>query len=200
MEDGSAILLQILVRCIFGGACAAIAHSKGRNAWGWFFGGFFIACIGLVIIICLSNLKEIQELARVQEDTNRRLREQLRQEQMKLNALRAHTSARLDAHDEALNLNTRAAAPALMSSTPPQARLPGNPNPMPQPVTPLDDGTAWYFHDETAGQQGPMSIIGMRSAILGGKIKRETLVWYEGLADWAPASQQEKLARLFIHS
>src|SRR4051794_22604337 len=123
MDDGSAIIITILVRVVFGAACAAVAHSKGRSTVGWFIGGFFIACIGLVILLCLPNLKEVAEKERIQDDVNRRLREQLRQEQMKVEALRAHTAARLDAHDEALGVNTRAAAPALMSAAPPMARL-----------------------------------------------------------------------------
>lgn len=38
--------------------CPIIAHRKGRSAVGWFFGGFLLGGIGLIIISCLSNKKE----------------------------------------------------------------------------------------------------------------------------------------------
>jgi hypothetical protein len=201
MNDGSEIIIMILVRLVFGAACAAIAHSKGRSPVGWFFGGFFIACLGLIILLCLSNEKEKLEAARVQDDVNRRLREQLRQEQMKIEALRAHTAARLDAHDEALGLNTRAAAPALMSAAPPMARLSGgSPSPKVTARASVDDGTEWYYLDRDSQQQGPMSIIALRSGIVTGKVTPATLVWHEGLADWTPAHGMPKLSLFFATS
>lgn len=35
--------------------CPIIAHSKGRSAVGWFFGGLFLGGIGLIIVACLSD-------------------------------------------------------------------------------------------------------------------------------------------------
>jgi hypothetical protein len=197
MDDGGYFIIMILVRCVFGGVCAAIAQSKGRSAVGWFFAGFFIACIALIIILCLGNENERLERERVQDDTNRRLREQLRQEQMKVEALRAHTAARLDAHDEALGVNTRAAAPALMGAAPPIANLHGGSQALPSQHAPVDDGTEWYYVDGASSQQGPMSIIALRSAINQGRVNAETLVWHEGLAEWTRAASTAKLVPFF---
>ena len=195
MDDGSALLIRLIVMCVFGGACSAIAHSKGRNAVAWFFLGL-LGCIPLIIILCLSNENEVRETQRIQEDMNRRLREQLRQEQMKTEALRAHTAARLDAHDSALGMNTRSAAPALAGTAPPMLAG-GTPGGALPDATPVDDGTAWYYADAHSVQHGPMSIIGLRSAISSQQVTRDTLIWHEGLSEWTPASRLDKLARFF---
>jgi GYF domain 2 len=198
MQDGGELAIRLIFMCIFGAACAGVAHSKGRNPWGWFFVGFLITCVGLIIILCLPNLNEQKALMQVQEDTNRRLREQLRQEQMKVEALRAHTAARLDAHDEVLGINTRSAAPALAGGVAPP--MLGNESPsvlMPAALTPPDDGTAWYYADDHSQQHGPMSIVGLRGAITSNIVRRDTLIWHEGLTDWTPAGQLKKLAALF---
>jgi hypothetical protein len=197
MHDGSDLLIRLVIMCVFGGVCAAIANSKGRNPVGWFFVGLLLGCIGLIIILCLSNENEARENLRVQDDVNRRLREQLRQEQMKVEALRAHTAARLDAHDAALGVNTRSAAPALGGSAPPMLEGGGTPSLMPEPLTPADDGTAWYYADEQRNPHGPMSIIGLRTAITSRQVKQDTLIWHEGLAEWTPAAHLDKLARFF---
>lgn len=185
MEDGTYLIVSLVVRLVFGAVCAAVAISKGRSPVGWFFGGLFIAIIALIIVACLSNLREQMELARIQDNTNRRLREQLRQEQMRVEALRAHTVARLDAHDATLGVNTRSIAPAIGSLPPPTRTGPGQP----AGVTPPGDGTAWFFFDAACGKEGPMSIAGLRTEIMKGRVSRDTPVWHEGLADWTPAAQ-----------
>lgn len=196
MHDGSDLLIRLIIMCVFGGACAAIANSKGRSPVGWFFIGLLLGCIGLIIILCLSNENEVREKERIQEDMNRRLREQLRQEQMKIEALRAHTAARLDAHDSALGLNTRSAAPALAGTAPPMLAG-GTTGALPDASQPVDDGTAWYYADDHSVQHGPMSIIGLRGAITSQQVTRDTLIWHEGLSEWTPASRLDKLARFF---
>jgi hypothetical protein len=113
MGDGGELLVQLLIMAIFGGISAAIASSKGRNTVGWFFIGFFFGCIGLIIILCLSNLLEDQARWDAQAVEQRRLREQLRQEQLKNETFRQHTAARLDVHDRTLGIDTRESAPAL---------------------------------------------------------------------------------------
>ena len=64
---------------IFGVACSLIANSKGRSAVGWFFIGFFIQWIGLIIILVLSNEADRTRAISSQRADTRRLREQLRQ-------------------------------------------------------------------------------------------------------------------------
>ncbi|WP_038161549.1 DUF4339 domain-containing protein [Verrucomicrobium sp. BvORR106] len=193
--DGEAIIFGLVIRCIFGGICAAIASSKGRNPVGWFFIGFFIACIGLVIVLCLPNLHEQQEASRIQEDMNRRLREQLRQEQMKVDALRAHTAARLDAHDAALKMDTRATAPALLASSPPRPSLGGPPQYRPTALE--NNRPVWFYLDQSSSQQGPVTLARIKEEASIGAVHQETLVWREGMPDWAPAQQTPELQPLF---
>ena len=46
--------LGIIVTVVSMILCPIIAHNKGRNAFGWFFGGLFLGGIGLIIVSCLS--------------------------------------------------------------------------------------------------------------------------------------------------
>jgi GYF domain 2 len=96
-----------------GAVAAAIASSKGRSAAGWFFAGLFLDLIGIIIIAVLPNLKEQKAKEEQIERENRRLREQLIQEQIKTEAFRRHASARLDSHDAHLGVDTRSAVSAL---------------------------------------------------------------------------------------
>ncbi len=50
--------LGIIVTVVSMILCPIIAHSKGRSAVGWFFGGFLLGGIGLIIVSCLSNKNE----------------------------------------------------------------------------------------------------------------------------------------------
>lgn len=111
----------LLIGAFFGGICAGIASSKGRSTVGWFFGGFFMGYvifpfIGIVMIIlvsCLPNLKEKRNREDAQERENRRLREQLVQEQIKNEAFRQHAATRLDQHDVHIGVDTRQTVPVL---------------------------------------------------------------------------------------
>src|SRR5436190_8935887 len=113
MEEGAVLLIGLIVRAICGAIAAAIASSKGRSAVGWFFGGFFLVILGIIIVACLSNLNEKRRKEQAQERENRRLREQLVQEQIKNEAFRQHAAARLDQHDVHLGVDTRATVPAI---------------------------------------------------------------------------------------
>ena len=95
------------------------AHSKGRSPVGWFFVGFFVTCIGLIIVLCLSNLREEQARWAQADEERRRLREQLRQERLKNEVFQGHVRARLDVHDQALGVDTRQLeAPAAAAMVP----------------------------------------------------------------------------------
>ena len=99
--------VQLVIMFICGVIASLIAHTKGRSEIGWFFGGFFLGLIGVIIIAVLPNLKD-QKAKEVRiELENRRLREQLNQERLKIEAFRRHTTARLDLHDESLGIDTR---------------------------------------------------------------------------------------------
>lgn len=184
MGDGEQIIIQLVVGLVFGGIVAAIAHSKGRNVVGWFFLGFFVGCIALIIIICLSNLNEEQAKWSSNEIEQRRLREQLRQEQLKNEALRQHTVARLDLHDEKLGIDTRSAAPGL-SLGGPTLRIPPRPG-VPAAPAPGYPSENWYTNED-GEQQGPYTFALLSTRARQGTLSTETLVWAEGLPEWQPA-------------
>lgn len=51
----------------------------------------------------------------------------------------------------------------------------------------------WYY-GQNGVQKGPVSLEMMQQLIRGGHVKRDDLVWKEGMANWAPASA---IAELF---
>ncbi len=115
------LAVQLIFMGIFGAIAAAIASSKGRSVIGWFFGGFFLGLIGIIVVAVLPNLKEQKLKEEAMERENRRLREQLMQEQIKSEAFRQHAAARLDAHDGHLGVDTRSVVTALPAPDNPAA-------------------------------------------------------------------------------
>ncbi len=99
--------MLFIIPIIFGIICAAVAPSKGRSAIGWFFIGFFFGLFGVIVLLVVDDLKKARAKEEHMEMEQRRLREQLRQEQLKTEQLRKHTQARLDIHDQELNIDTR---------------------------------------------------------------------------------------------
>lgn len=187
---------------IFGIICAAIAHSKGRSAVGWFFVGFLIGLIGLIIILCMSDLKKERNQRMVADRERLRLREQLRQERLKNEAFRAHTTQRLDSHDQVLQLDTRQTTPLLADqSTPtfaPQAKESLPPKQQQQsnalgdlaqqvqstPARPPLPGEAIWHYAKNGQPQGPHTEADIQDMILAKKLNAQSLVWKEGLQEW----------------
>lgn len=91
---------------VFGAIVAAIASSKGRTPVGWFFFGFFFGCLAIILVLVLPNLKEQQAKEQRLEEENRRIREQVRQEQMRLEAFRQQTNNRFGQIDQTLKIDT----------------------------------------------------------------------------------------------
>lgn len=199
--------IYIIIWLVCGGITAAIASSKGRNAVGWFFVGFFGGLIGIIIAAVMSNLNEEKaRFAKIEQD-RRRLREQLRQEQIKTEALRLHTSQRLDAHDKVLGVDTRQTSGLLLQGAVdgPKA-LPGSPEaalsamaqaggaPLATPAAPgaippvAEELPVWYY--ENAGRTcGPITQSQVLALVRQGSIHNHTLLWRQGFDDWAPADQ-----------
>lgn len=99
--------MGLIILFIFGIICALIANSKGRNPIGWFFIGFFLGIIGLIIALVASNLEDVRQKEVEMQNEQRRLREQLRQERIKNDQFRKHAQQRLDSHDDVLGIETR---------------------------------------------------------------------------------------------
>jgi hypothetical protein len=193
---------------ICGVITSSIANSKGRSGIGWFFAGFFFGLIGLIICCCLSNLNEENKQRAQQTEENRRLREKIRQEQMKLESLRMHTASRLDSHDHALGMDTRATSPQTIGygySSTPDAYAPAlpppaaPPPPLPPPPAPAGsdpDKPVWYL--ALQGQQyGPVSQRMLGSMAGTGQFNRGTFVWKESMPNWTEAANVYELGALF---
>src|SRR5690606_15223390 len=99
----------------------------------------------------------------------RKLREQLMKERQVSDQRHQHVERRLGAHDEALGLDT---------SKPPE--LPNSVS-----AAQLTNSDLWFYaRDET--RQGPVSSETIRHLITARAIDGSTLVWSEGMHDWAP--------------
>ena len=196
--------IGLIVGVICGFICVAIASSKGRSAVGWFFVGFLFGIIGLIICACMSNLNEEKaRFAKIEQD-RRRLREQLRQEQLKSEAFRLHAAERLDAHDKVLGVDTRQTPGLLGNSAEAPKFLPGSPEAalaaMSQSpnspvaasaapgVAPAADSPIWFYENE-GKTFGPIAESQIRVMIRQGQIKDHTLLWRQGFDDWSPKGQ-----------
>jgi len=183
--DGAAFLI---INGITGAIASAIAASKGRSAIGWFFGGFFLGLIGIIIVAVLPNLKEQERLRAHAASERRRLREQLKQEKMKTEAFRRHATGRLDTHDSALGLDTRQQVG--LAAGGPGSAVPVPP-PLPSP-TPKAGETSWFYEAE-GETRGPVPRSTLAWMLESGAIDGTTLVWTEGRAEWAALSSIPEL-------
>ena len=181
--------LGLIVGIICGIICALAASSKGRSTVGWFFLGFFFGIFALIAVLIVSNRKEIEEKFVHSEMEQRRLREQLRQEQLKTEQFRKYAQVRLDAHDRELDIDTRHIGPLFEQASA-------------QPVLPeaqqsaeeiLHAGTnprakGWYYQQQR-NAIGPVSFEEVRKLIQRGTIDAATRVWHKSLVDWTPAME-----------
>ncbi len=176
----SELILNLLLMVVFGAITAAIASSKGRSALGWFFVGFFFPCIGLIVAIAMSNLREEEARRREMMEGQRRLREELKQERIKSGAAHAYTGRRLDLHDEALGMDTRQIASAhdealqLEAGGPPMSGLP-------QPSG--FELTEWVVMFGT-GASRPLSFSTLKDLYRSGDIKETALVRTIAMTEW----------------
>ena len=180
------LLVHLIIMSILGAIASAIAAHKGRSAVGWFFGGFFLGLIGVVVVACLSNLEE--ERSRQQRDAleRRRLREKLKQEQMKNEGFREHTMQRLDAHDRRLGMDTR--EPRRLAAPSQPERLLEGPSERTEPRVTEGEDPYWYY--EINGETlGPVPQSTIRRMLETGKLKLSALLCMEDREDWLPASQ-----------
>lgn len=180
----------LIIYLIFGGACAAIANSKGRNAVAWFFIGMIFSCFAIILLLCLPNLKEQKEKERRLEEENRRIREQVRQEQMKLETFRQVTDVRLNYHDRALGMST---APTAASPLGIGGKQGGEVVPPALP-TPDDPSKPNWHYVKDGVRSGPITTQAARALIGCGELTSTTVFWKAGMSGWVPASQIAELS------
>lgn len=170
------IVIQAGAGVVFGVLCAVIAAGRGRSPVAWFCLGLLFSCISLFMLLALPDLKVEEERVRQQELENRRLREQLAKERQVADQRHTHVERRLGVHDQALGVDT---------GTPPE--LAGGAVEPPQ----LPNREQWFY---ARGQQrlGPVSAETIRHLLQAAAITGQTLVWREGMLDWAPASRTDE--------
>ena len=177
--------IQLILAVICGLIASAIAAKKGRNKVGWFFGGFFLGILGIIIVAVLSNIKERKAYREQAESERRRLREQLMQERMKSEAFRGHVAGRLDAHDEELGVSTRALGSGQVS---PAHQLSDGAEQQALSLDSLTDSPnrQWYYalDGKTVGPVGEPQLKRMFRA---GRLDATTYVWSEELGEWQSA-------------
>lgn len=161
-----------------GAVCAMIADSKGRSALGFFFVGFFLGCIGLIIILCLDNVKEREERHEVLRRQNQRLREQLKKDRAVADRRHQESVQRLTAHDRALGLDTN----------PRQDQLTNGETPPPGTSV----GYVWHYVARDQ-QRGPIEQDDLIALYDAGNIDDNTLVWRPGLSEWGRFVDQPEL-------
>jgi len=188
---GAGLLVILLVRAAFGVACMLIAQSRGRSAVAWFLIGFFVTCIGVVIVLVLPDLKVQEERERRLADENRRLREKLRKDRMVADERHAEVARRLGAHDVALGVDT-AGAPigALPGAAPPPP--PTEPT-APSPFAAAHREAVWYWARGT-NRDGPLSFADLQGHWRTGTVRPETLVWKKGMTQWVAVGEVPGLA------
>ncbi|HEX9885636.1 MAG TPA: SPFH domain-containing protein [Longimicrobiales bacterium] len=71
----------------------------------------------------------------------------------------------------------------------PGGGAPAGPPPLPGPPS--------FYAGIDGNQEGPFDSGALKAQIGGGRITRDTLVWCEGMSEWAPAGQVEAVAKLF---
>ena len=206
----------LIIWFICGVIAAAIASAKGRNVVGWFFGGFFLGLIGIVIVACLSNKKEEEKYRQQVAQENRRLREKLDQERLRSEAFRQHVAGRLDSHDAQLGVDTRSLQAALpgpgqfeqpkfplpdeleslfVNDTPPAAPAAASAPPAPNSKP---SGRQWYF-ERNGESHGPVLEPELLGMFDDGRLDGATLVWTEALSEWV-AAKRVKLLKPHIRS
>lgn len=180
-----------LIWLVFGVISALIAANKGRSAVGWFCLGLLIPLPAIIIISCLSNLKE--EAARFDtiNSSNRRLKEQLKQERMKNEQFRREAGRRLNYHDKQLGVDTRGLGgpdelpPPLLESASDA-----------EPAETEDPDRMWQY---AKGQKtlGPVRESELGKAIRLKHLDATVLVWTVGMSEWKPAGEVDALRRYF---
>ena len=148
---------------------------------------------------------------------NRRLKEQMRQERLRTEALRNYATQRLDAHDEALQMDTSQAGsilpspeirPALPEPVSPvrdanpldslqqMASSGGSPEPAPVPAQaghtpyiPKPDTERMWHYEHQGKEMGPVKERTVQMMLVDGQLTGESLVWSDHLDDWTAARQ-----------
>ncbi len=206
-------MITLIAGVVFGIICAFIGNRKGRSAVAWFFIGFLTGLIGLIILLCLSDLNEKESFKQRMRSENRRLRERVRQERMKNEAFQEHVRERLDVHDDQLGIDTSDAGNRSLENPDQKQRkitrrTPDAQGPEKQPddrpastrnrpgasqsANPADNASQWFYIDGDT-ERGPFPTSKMEQLVNQGDLSRQVMVRKENGDEWFPASDASEL-------
>ena len=192
------LVFQLLIAVVFGVICAAIASSRGRSGIAWFFIGFFAGCIGLIIVLCLPNLKEEQAKHMQLQRENRRLRERQRKDRQTADQRQTQTEQRLGLHDQALDLDTSRQVEDRASRG--HLEHTGKPSPPPmnsprskRPPKLKNPEKVWFYEDQNGLEQGTVSQGRLKLLLKNNKITLTTQVWRDPWSQWRVLGEVEEL-------
>ncbi len=192
------LVFQLLIAVVFGIICAAIASSRGRSGIAWFFIGFFAGCIGLIIVLCLPNLKEEQAKHMQLQRENRRLRERQRKDRQTADQRQTQTEQRLGLHDQALDLDTSRQVEGRASRG--HLEHTGKPSPPPmdsprskRPPKLKNPEKVWFYEDQNSLEQGPVSQGQLKLLLKVNEITLTTQVWRDPWTQWRVLEEVEEL-------
>ncbi len=182
------LVVQLGIMVLFGGICASIASSRGRNAVGWFFVGFVAPCIGLILVLVLPDLNAENERRRRMSKENRRLKEELRLNRTVSDRRHTDTQRRLRVHDRALGVDSSGTRGKMLPTSAGAA-----PAPPPLPAPARATGPVRWFYEVNGERSGPIGRDEIQRLWFTGEIRPETLVWRAGMAEWQEAGVTKDL-------
>jgi len=187
----AAYTVWIFWYAIPGAIASLIAYYKGRNMVGWFFGGFFFSIFGIILVSVLPNLKEQQAQREYMENENRRLKERLKQEQVKSESFRKHAMARLDKHDEHLGVDTKqmAALPSGYDMDPLLLEDETSHESDEVTLTATSSSAGRWLYKWNHEEHGPISEKELVEKLQTGQLSGSSLVWNEDLTTWTRAEE-----------
>lgn len=183
------LYIWIFWNAIPGTIASLIAYYKGRNMFGWFFGGFFLNVLGIILVAVLPNLKEQQAQREHMENENRRLKERLKQEQVKSESFRKHALSRLDAHDAHLGLDTKQVTALPAGSDTDPLLLEDDTSQEESASEPAYSPTRKWRYQWNQEEHGPISEHDLAGKFRTGQLSGSTLVWNEDLPTWTRADE-----------
>ena len=175
--------IQIIIVLGFGIACALIAQSRGRSAVGWFFIGLVAGCIGLIILLAISDLKVEQQKFSKLHSENMRLRERLKKDRQVADQRHTELTRRVGSHDRALGLDTASRDPILGPGD-----GPGVAGTLPLLSSSRFSSIDWYYVVEGEAK-GPVTFSDLVALTTERLISDKSLVWHDGLVDWMSLSE-----------
>jgi len=132
----------------------------------------------------------VEALALKNEGDKRRLQDQLKLEQLKLQAYQRITNERIDQHDAVLGLDTKAGVPAM------RTLAGGSPDQLPSTLPAPDPTSSNWYYTFKNGKNGPVTTAQLVYLLSARTITGETLVWNSDMEAWKPIKDLPEFQKL----